>query len=208
MAVIAQIGSNENVLRDVVVLQIGYQFRHRTHMRDAVGRVGIIRIRDVVEIHERIVFRSVQIHRSEWAVRAADILLIGLPRNACVLQLRHQVRGRALVVGNRIVVIDDAEVGPGFAPKIIRQTGMQSGWIVVLLGVRGLWQQSVIEIRGIGRTLELAPVMVFHRDDENCLHLAELGLRRRRQGSGDQSRNNADVHIFIYPSASPQSPAS
>ena len=62
MTIVTQIGSNENVLCDRIVLEVGGHLGEGTHVSNAVCRIGIVRVGDIVEIHERIVLGRVLVH--------------------------------------------------------------------------------------------------------------------------------------------------
>ena len=67
-----------------------------------------------------------------WALR--ETFLIGFPGNPGALQQRDQVVGRTDMVYDRIIVVEDAEVGSSLRPEIIR-LGFSLSWQI-------LWRRS------------------------------------------------------------------
>ena len=80
-------------------------------------------------------FGSIQPAALQRAGRAVNVFLVTLPRDARLIEQRHEVIGRALVVGARIGVILDAKIGARFQPEIVRLAGMQAGRIIILLRI-------------------------------------------------------------------------
>ena len=172
--VIAEIGSDEDVLRDGIALQVGGELGVGADVGDAIGRVGVVGVGDVVEVDERIMLRSIRIDRRQQAVGAADVLLIGLPGNAGVLELCGEMAGGALMVRAGSIVIQDPEVGAGLEPEVVGKTGMDSRRIEILLGAGGHRQEGVVGVGSRRAAFDLRPVMILHQDDEDGLHIGEL----------------------------------
>src|SRR5205823_12519786 len=108
--VVGEVRYNEIVAGDVVVFQVGLQFGIGADMFDAPGLIG----GDVVEEDERIVASDVGTLVIAGIVAQVEALLVCLPGDAGIFQERDQVVGRADVIAARVVVVKNAEVGPGF----------------------------------------------------------------------------------------------
>ena len=102
-------------------MQISGQFRIGA---DMTGETRLI-VRDVVEENERIVTGDVGAVVVPRVVVWVVTLLISLPGDACLFELRDQVVGRADMIYGRQFVVENAEVGAGFEPDIIRFARLQ-----------------------------------------------------------------------------------
>src|SRR5438132_1731969 len=97
--------------------------------------------------------------------------------------------GPLVIVGGGVVVAN-AEVRPGFEPQVVGLTGVVAGGIVVLLGVRGHRQQSVVDVRRRGIPSDIRPVLILHDDDEHRRQGrgGRRPVRERRAGRGPRGR--------------------
>ena len=79
MHVIAQVRRDEVVSGHVIVGQVGGKFGEWPNMVDALRRVRVQRIRNVIEINKRIVLDRVFSAAGERTRSAGNIFLVGLP---------------------------------------------------------------------------------------------------------------------------------
>src|SRR5436190_3359343 len=79
---VAEVGGDEVVAGDGVVLQVGRQLTERSDVRDAAWRIGIVVAGHILEEDEGVVARGIAPATLQRARGAADISFIGLPRNA------------------------------------------------------------------------------------------------------------------------------
>jgi len=192
--VVADVRRDEVVACDAVRHEVRSQFGVRPNVRDAVRRVRIEVVGVVIEVDERVVPDRIGVAVRERANRAADVLLVSLPRDAGVVQKCHQVLCRALVVDARRIVIQDSEVCPGLKPQVVGQAGMDARRIEVLLRVRSHRKQRLVNVRSVflsfdvGVTRPARPVVVLHQNDEERLDLVLLRLGR----SGTLKRKPVD----------------
>ena len=91
------------------------------------------------------------------------------------------VRG-VLVVGGRIVVIQDAKISSCLQPKIIGFARMQPRRGKILRAVRGSRQQYAIDEWRIDAALEGRPTVILQHDDEDGLN------RRQVSRSGGETK--------------------
>jgi len=103
--VIALIWCDEVISGHIIAGEIGCQFCIRPDVGDGIGIGEVVGTSHVVEIYEWIMFGMLLIDGGKGHVCAADILLIGLPCDAGLLQQCYKVVGRSLMVGVRIQII-------------------------------------------------------------------------------------------------------
>src|SRR5215467_881209 len=113
MPIVTDIRRNEVVAGHGVVRKVRGELGEGPDVGDTVSGSGVICVRHVVKENKRIVLRSIVVDGGKRAGGAADVLLVGLPGNVGVLQERHEMTGRALVVGRGIVVVEYPEIGAG-----------------------------------------------------------------------------------------------
>ena len=77
--VIAQVGRDEVVSSHVIVGQVGSKFREWPNMVDALRRVRVQSIGDIIEIDKRIVLDCVFSASSQRTGGAGNTFLVGLP---------------------------------------------------------------------------------------------------------------------------------
>src|SRR5437867_7463590 len=148
MHVVGEIGGNEVVTGDGVVLQVSRQFGVRANMVGAKVKTAKIGEIDKWIMAGDVLAWVIVSHRTSIA---GDALLIRSPGDACVSEEGDQVVGGSY--GRKAAgstVSHNTKVSAGFEPKIIGQTGMQTGWIVILRGRRGHRNQGVFNVRAIG----------------------------------------------------------
>lgn len=194
MAVIALVGSDEIVAGNSIAREVASQFRVGTDMRDAISIVRVVRAGDIIEIGEWIVADGVSADIRERDIGSADVFLVGLPRNASVIQQCDEMIRRRLMIHRGIIVVENAEIRAGLEPEIIRQAGMQAGWCEVLTAIGCHRQQRLIDIRRVGAVLNGRPILIFQKDNEyrlNRRQLARKGNRRNRKG---EKKNNTSLH--------------
>jgi len=110
--------------------------------------VGVVGPGDVVEEHEGVVVDDIVAEIGQRAHGTARSLLVRAPGDAGPIEQRDQVLRRALVILQRVVVIEDAEVGARFEPQVVGLARVKARGVVVLLRVRGHRQQDVVDVRG------------------------------------------------------------
>src|SRR5207253_2165622 len=179
-----EVRRDEVVAGDLVVSQVGGQFREGSDVCYAVRRSGTQWIGHVVEVNERIVLGGIATDVAQRARGASNILLVCLPGDIGVLEQSHQMHRGALVSRRRGVIGRYAEIGPGFQPQVIGQARVDTGRIEVLRGVRAYGEQGVIYV-GRGRTArDIRPIVVLHHDEENRLEWLVPGGRHGEAGGG------------------------
>ena len=94
---VAEVGGDEVVAGDGVVLQIGRELTGRSDVRGAARRIGIVVAGDILEEDEGVVACGISPAALQRARGAADVPFIGLPRDAGGLevcrQMSHGARG-------------------------------------------------------------------------------------------------------------------
>src|ERR1051325_4599779 len=95
--------------------------------------------------------------------------------------------GAVLMIHRRQRIVLDAEVGPSKQPKVIWQTWVQPGWIVITFAPCRLGKKRVVDERTIGAPLDLAPIAVLHHDHPdgpNAINPAAAVARHARRQIG------------------------
>src|SRR5207253_1959959 len=188
-----EVRRDEVVAGDLVVSQVGGQFREGSDVCYAVRRSGTQWIGHVVEVNERIVLGGIATDVAQRARGASNILLVCLPGDVGVLEQSHQMHRGALMTRRRGVIGQYAEIGPGFQPQVVGQARVDTGRIEVLRGVRAYGEQGVIYV-GRGRTArDIRPIVVLHHDEENRLEWLPGGRHGEAGGvAGQAARGVAD----------------
>ncbi len=86
----------------------------------------------------------------------------------------------------------DSEIRSRLQPEVVRQTGMNAGRVVGVVGVGGHRQQRVVDIGRRRIALDVVgsvsrPVMVFHHNDEDGLDVMKSGGAECVAGVGSLS---------------------
>src|SRR5947209_4209016 len=101
----AEVRGDEIIGGDSVVGEVARKFGIRTNVSDAVSVGRIVGAGDVVEVNEGVVLGGVRVCVGEGKVVAGDVLLVGPPRNAGVVQQCDQVIGGRLMIGRGRVIV-------------------------------------------------------------------------------------------------------
>src|SRR2546425_8002806 len=95
----------------------------------------IVRVRDIVEEHHRIVLGCVGTTGSKRAHTATYVLLIRFPRDVSIVQQRNQVSRCTQVIEAWRTVVKDAKIGACLQPEVVRFAWMDAWRVVVLPGI-------------------------------------------------------------------------
>ena len=155
-------------------------------MRNAVGVSRVVGACDIIEIDKRIVPDCVTVPIGQWNECAVDVLMVSFPGYTGVFQECDKMIGRVLVVCVGIIVVQNAKVGTGFEPEIVRKTGMEIGHIVVTFATRCHGQQCGVQVGSVSAPFHFCPGLVFQEDDENGLDRRD----RSRIQSGQIEQQN------------------
>src|SRR5438105_944165 len=104
-------------------------------MSNAISIVYIVGSRHVIEVNKWVMLGRIEIGCSQWHIGSIDVFLISLPGDVGILQQPREMVGCILMVGTGIVIIEDSEICSGFKPEVVRQAGMEGGWIKVLFAM-------------------------------------------------------------------------
>lgn len=76
-----------------------------------------------------------------------------------------------LMVDQRRMIVSNPEIRASFDPDVIGQAGMNVGRIEVLLRMRCLRQDGLIDVRRKPAALDRGPVLVLHYDDPHGFYM-------------------------------------
>ena len=159
-------------------------------MSNPVTAIGINVTRNVVKIDKRIMSHHVRVCVDQGKKRSVpDTFLVGFPRNPSLVEQTHQMIGRGLMIDRNPVVIADPERSPRLQPEIVREA--RAALAVILLTMRCLRQQYIVNVRRVHVTLDRRPRLILHHNQKhrpNRWQIAGHDRRKPRQNENGQQQ--------------------
>ena len=147
MHVVAEVWNNEVVLCHSALREVRGQLRKGPDVRDAVRRVGIEVVGNVIKVDERIVADRVGELLDQRACRTIDTLEIAFPGNAEVLEAGNQMIGCAYGFRGWGPVGPDSDRPARLHPKVNRKAAGIPMRLVVSFGVSADGEQRPVDVR-------------------------------------------------------------